>query len=544
MKKGKSHLAPALLAVEQEIGRLLESGLKAHKAGRSPELHEKLARLAELHAAWDQLIKIDGLIEGIAPATEEPQPVAVAQRGVKKAAAAQVAAAEPAAPQEDKEAIRLLQEQEQADARAQREDRRRRKSFQDSSRLFFETTKQLMSEDVWSSAHEAYAKAAIADGRALEAEADAVDPGLRSTILNELDIFGGKWDRLANNKEFFALNLQRQHDANIWRELAEGYRMLADAEECTLWLESRKDIPAQHFNYLFDACAAAESLVDRVMLDHDLGVWDSQQRDIHARLEAIRPEELKTKWWRRIGNDIPSREEMANVARGLKGEFLRIRQGANKTRAKETVVAELAKWLSESVADVNFDNHLLDLVTQAMDDGIPPSDKDLRSMLAGYHYILTGSDNKKVKKLADHLRADAMLDKAKSQEKAVEEEPEANSAELEELLPLTRGKTVLFVGGAKGQGWRKNDYVKSMELADLIWPDAEEQTKPSALATNVEKADIVCLLIRFSRHSFKNVIDEAKTAGKMTAILPRGLGLNTIIHELHSQLVGSNLSKA
>jgi hypothetical protein len=348
---------------------------------------------------------------------------------------------------------------------------------------------------------------------------------------------------MANNKEFFALNLQRRHDVGIWKDLAEGYRMLADAEECTIWLEARQDIPAPHFNYLFDACAAAESLVDRVMLDFDLGVWDSQQREIHARLEAIRPEDLKTKWWRRIGSDIPTRDEIANVARGLKSEFQRIRQGANKTRAKETVVAELAKWLSESVADVNFDTHLLTLVTQAMEDGIPPSDKELRTMLAGYHYILATSDNKKVKKLADHVRADTMLDKTKGQDK-VEEEIEANSLELEQLIPLTRGKTVLFVGGAKGQGWRKNDYVKAMELGDLIWPDAEEQTKPSALATNVEKADIVCLLIRFSRHSFKNVIDEAKAAGKMTAILPRGLGLNTIVHELHSQLIGSNLSKA
>jgi hypothetical protein len=107
----------------------------------------------------------------------------------------------------------------------------------------------------------AMAKAVIADGRALESEADSIDPGLRSTIVNELDIFGGKWDRMANNKEFFALNLQRRHDTAIWRELAEGYRMLADAEECTIWLESRQDIPAPHFNYLFDACAAAGDAV-------------------------------------------------------------------------------------------------------------------------------------------------------------------------------------------------------------------------------------------------------------------------------------------
>ncbi len=541
MRRNKSHLSPVTALVEQEIGKLLESSLKAFKSGRTADVQQKLDQLVELHSAWSDALKLEEklskLLGSKAEAVEEaPQPVK-AKESVKKA--------EPAAPEEDKEAIRKQNELEMAEARAQREERKKRKAFQDATRGFFESSKVLMSEDKWTPAQEALAKSLICEGRALEAEAVDADPGLRGTLANEIDIFGGKWDRAAGNKEFFALNLQRRHDAEIWRELGEAFKLLADAEEATAWLETKPDIAAPHFNYLFDAAAAAESIVDRVMIDFDLGVWDSQQRDIHARLEALRPEETKTKWWRRIGADIPERAEIINVARGLKAELHRIRQGANKTKAKETVVAELSEWLKNSVADEGFEERLLELVTQALEDGIPPSDKELRTMLGGYHFILATSDNKKVKKLNEHVKADTMLAQTKASDRSSEPEPEeVNSKELEELLPLTRGKTLMFVGGAKGQGWRKQDYVKALELNDLIWPDAEEQTKPSALATNIAKSDIVCLLIRFSRHSFKGVIDDAKAAGKMTAIMPRGLGLNTIIHELHSQLVSGPVTTA
>lgn len=536
MRRNKSHLAPQIAEIEQEIGRVLESSLKAHKSGRTADMREKLDQLSDLHEALADCLKLEEKLGRIL--SSKPKAVVEEQVEPAKPTKAEIRKEEAAQAEEDKEAIRKQNELEMAEARAQREERKKRKAFQDATRSFFDTTKSLMSEDHWSKAQEALAKAVITEGRALEAEAQSADPGLRSTLVNELDIFGGKWDRLVENKEFFALNRQRLHDAEIWRELSEGYKLLADAEEATAWLESKPDIAAPHFNYLFDAAAAAESVVDRVMIDFDMGVWDSQQRDIHSRLEALRPEETKTKWWRRIGSDIPERPEIVNVARGLKTELNRIRQGANKTKAKETVVAELSEWLKTSVADEGFEERLLELVTQAMDDGIPPSDKELRSMLGGYHYILANSDNKKVKKLNEHVKADTMLAQTKAPDRSAEPEPEeVNSKELEELLPLTRGKTVMFVGGAKGQGWRKQDYVKALELNDLIWPDAEEQTKPSALATNIAKSDIVCLLIRFSRHSFKGVIDDAKVAGKMTAIMPRGLGLNTIIHELHSQLV-------
>ena len=107
-----------------------------------------------------------------------------------------------------------------------------------------------------------------------------------------------------------------------------------------------------------------------------------------------------------------------------------------------------------------------------------------------------------------------------------------------DLRALLQGKTMLFLGGNKGQGRKREDLIELLGLQDLDWPDTDNSTNPGKLTPRVPHADLVCYLIRWSRHSYKQVLDDAKRQGKMIAVLRRGLGLNTVVVDLHAQLIG------
>jgi hypothetical protein len=205
-------------------------------------------------------------------------------------------------------------------------------------------------------------------------------------------------------------------------------------------------------------------------------------------------------------------------------------------------MADLKDYMAEAVG-AKFDEDVLRAkVIAAMEAGVPPSHRELRNLLAGYRFVLEGVTHRDVQKLDQYLQKDALEIIAKKKapvELTLEEEDPDLAMKVMTLLPHTQGKTLMFVGGSKGQGWRKDEYIRILGLKDMIWPDAEEGTKVTDLSGKVSKADIVCLLIRFSRHSYKSVLDEAKGQGKETVTLPRGYGVNTVIHEMWTQLLGA-----
>jgi hypothetical protein len=421
------------------------------------------------------------------------------------------------------------------------EDRLKAKRVRFSGRLkdFFDRVRSEQAEASWSWIREAQIKGLIAEGRSLEAAAaDLKDPA-RGLIRDEIQILGAWWDDNAFSREYFALNFQRTHSPEIWEEVSHGYQFLASAESAVGYMETEEGLNDSQFLLLAELAAAAEAYLGRVFEDRAMNVWDPQQKEVHQRLEKLNVAvPTVTRWWRRLEN-APSLDDLAKRAKGLAAEEESIRKSRARAESSTSALQNLLTWFETAHATEFDEAALLKLVEAALAAGVPPSSKPLRTAMFGYRHALEGSSNRDVMKLDSYLQKDQLEASRKAMPDPIEE-VEVDTELLNKvaaLKPLTEGKTILFVGGSKRQGWRKNEYEKLLGLNELLWPEAEEWTRTEDLSGYVNKADIVCLLIRFSRHSYKNVLDVAKERGKHTVTLPRGLGMNTVVHEMWSQLI-------
>jgi hypothetical protein len=97
----------------------------------------------------------------------------------------------------------------------------------------------------------------------------------------------------------------------------------------------------------------------------------------------------------------------------------------------------------------------------------------------------------------------------------------------------------MFVGGRRIA--EKAAEVESALGVKLLWPDADPDTLMHDFAAPAMKSDIVCYLIRWSRHGYKNVIDFARKEGKETVVIKAGIGINRLVHDIHEQLIAPKL---
>lgn len=536
-------LSDYLARVSPELERLSRLVQESAQSGRFRDVKKYSDRISEIVTWGTQIEQIEQELNRMpaakkqtAAAAAPPSPAYNAgpsgAASVKEPAAAYAPA--PPAPAPERKVRRLPTELSDEDRL-----KARRTRFSGKLKTFFDRVRDEQGSHEWSWVREAEIKGLIADGRALETEAaDLKDPA-RSLIREEVQILGGWWDDHAYSREFFALNMQRSHSAEVWEAVSQGYTFLAAAEAAVTFLEQEEGLSDHQALLIAEMSAASEAFLGRVFEDHAMNVWDPQQKEIHGRIERLEITGPSiTKWWRRLENP-PSLDDLAKRAKGLMEEVEATKKSRAKAVSSSSALTNLLEWFETAHASEFDEAALLRLVEEALSAGVPPSSKPLRQALFGYRHALEGSVNRDVVKLDQYLQKD-MLEATR---KASPEPPEEVELDLEllnkvqALKPLTEGKTMLLVGGSKRQGWRKQEYEKILGLNELLWPEAEEWTKTEDLSGYVNKADIVCLLIRFSRHSYKNVLDVAKERGKLTVTLPRGLGMNTVVHEMWSQLV-------
>lgn len=540
-------LSDFLSKAAPELERLSKLVQEAASSGKFKEVKKHTDKIAEIVSWGTQIEQIEFELNRLpapkksalavqAPAspTYTTQAAAPASTAAKEPSVAYAPA--PAAPVQtpDKKIRRLVPE-------VTEEDRLKAKRVRFSGRLkdFFDRVRSEQAEMSWSWVREAQIKGLIAEGRSLEAAASDLKDPARGLIRDEIQILGSWWDENAFSREYFALNFQRTHSPEIWEEVSQGYQFLASAESAVSYMETEEGLNDSQFLLLAELAAAAEAYLGRVFEDRAMNVWDPQQKEVHQRLEKLNVAvPTVTRWWRRLEN-APSLEDLAKRAKGLAAEEESIRKSRARAESSTSALQNLLTWFETAHATEFDEAALLKLVETALAAGVPPSSKPLRTAMFGYRHALEGSSNRDVMKLDSYLQKDQLEASRKAMPDPIEE-AEVDTELLNKvaaLKPLTEGKTVLFVGGSKRQGWRKNEYEKLLGLNELLWPEAEEWTRTEDLSGYVNKADIVCLLIRFSRHSYKNVLDVAKERGKHTVTLPRGLGMNTVVHEMWSQLI-------
>lgn len=377
-------------------------------------------------------------------------------------------------------------------------------------------------------------KSLMCQGNALHSKASYY--GLDGVLNDELG-------RLAEETPgtFIAVRRAKRYSDEDWRALAEAFAGMELAERAIAFLESDPPIGADERKPLVMHAAAAQSMVYRWFHRRTI-TCDKQAQDLKTRIEALQGDQFYIPWW---NTQDTSDEKVAESAKGLpkllqalEGKVADYRVKHNKGAQCREALERVAKMFqSDNVSPDSFASDLCKAVDGALEAGVPPSNKELRNLLEGYLSFLDGLQHAQGKKLRENLQKDADLRIAKHQVLA-DDDPESEDGDelLREVVSLVEGKRMLFVGGNKGQTHRIPDYKKRLKLADFQWPDMEPDGKPTTIRPMLEKHDIVVYVIRFSRHAYKSLLDEAKELGKATITLPRGLGFNTLVRELHAQL--------
>ncbi len=380
----------------------------------------------------------------------------------------------------------------------------------------------------------------LAELKGLACEARALIEGANdaeldaSSLWQSLGMFQEEFERLNPGGAFFAFRQSRHHRADLWAELAEAFTLLGPAERALDWIDGHPDVPERV--EMIRLAGAAEAWIHRLGDDHGLGFTDEQQRDIHRRVETASGGEVYVPWWSQGDGRRPN-EEVAEAARLLPIRLAEVARKVETSARKDDAMGAL-EGLTESLdADGPVEATLVPAVLRCLDAGIPPSNKKLVAVCLPYRSALKEVDDRRVVKLVEYLsKEEALLARKLGPPADADSAEEPEDAVLSAVKAHLAGKIVLFVGGRRIPE-KKREVEAALGLKELLWPDADPDTLLHDFTASALKADVVCYLIRWSRHSYKQVIDFAKAQGKETVVLKAGLGVNRLVHDFNEQLV-------
>ncbi len=175
-------------------------------------------------------------------------------------------------------------------------------------------------------------------------------------------------------------------------------------------------------------------------------------------------------------------------------------------------------------------------VDTLVNDGIPPSNPDIRDMLVpiidempemevppGFQRVLAEID----RYLATQLPPSAEIVKEVSEE-------------VQEVAKLLENKGLLIIGGER-RPYAYEALKLAFRLKELIWIPTKEHESVDQFESSVARPEVtaVLLAIRWSSHSYGEVRDFCLTHGKMFVRLPGGYNPNQVAHQILLQRGGA-----
>lgn len=359
---------------------------------------------------------------------------------------------------------------------------------------------------------------------------------------NDYPVLDQWWDQLKDafeGDEFFGFNRQKRLPVDVWRDLALAFEAGGHAET---WARSASQPLGEEGGQLHECATAVRDFLE-LMIEQVVCIpADSAVKSLREALLPLGSERGAT-----LPSDLKkARERLRKMANDFLTCYERYVVNRNKRDRRETARATLADLIDNSFASATFAQDLASAAVACLEAGVPPSDKALRSTLVPFYHQLNHAMPIAGKRLLEYLARDEATVAAEQLLADLHEDFAAEDADVndeheqrvEELKELLSGKTVLFVGGNKGQELRRLE-LSELLGANLVWPDLEEDTKISRIKHLTKDADLVVLLIRFCRHNYKDVLDHAAKLGKRVATLKAGLGVRRVVYDLHVKLCRS-----
>ncbi len=177
---------------------------------------------------------------------------------------------------------------------------------------------------------------------------------------------------------------------------------------------------------------------------------------------------------------------------------------------------------------------VVDAVDEMVDEGLPPSSKDLRDLLLPVIDDLPDRDDlpegfRLVLREIDRFLAS----RQSSTETPVAPEP---TAEVLEARRLLGGKGVVLIGGMCRPEAREA-LEAALGLGELVWVETKEHQAVSTFEPAIARPEValVMLAIRWSSHAFGEVRRHCDRHGKPLVRLPGGYGPNQVAAQIIDQ---------
>ena len=342
------------------------------------------------------------------------------------------------------------------------------------------------------------------------------------------------WDAATKKRPSRAWSQKFTADAALLRELAEA---LADCHAGSLLVKglSPGQRPGVETWEPYLAACAVQAWANRTANSLNVREELPELEGLHAKLVSLKSEDAYVPYWNLTGHGALSDSEVRTQAQANLGLLAVASKGPAKRPDRSRHLAAIRELIGSGGAD--FEAQLVAIVKEAILDRMRPTDKDLLALLEGYEAVLASASEAALGSLVRALGGASARRLGSKERPAPVSSEEDVLEQFPDVVEYMAGKKLLFVGGRKGQTARIPKYKVALRLADFEWPDMETHSNPAQLSPAVSKADVVVYLIRFSRHSYKKAIDEAKAQGKAVVTLPSGQSLAQLAHAVREQVL-------
>lgn len=366
------------------------------------------------------------------------------------------------------------------------------------------------------------------------------------TILKSLV---NEWKKLGKSDAVFPAIGPKDLDAQEWINFSGAYDFAFRAQATYQFaLGSPIVSPVERIG-LIDRCAAACACVQRMHKHYGIQPSDPEVDKLASILRA-KLAELHTAagskpicWWKSEQEGGPKDQATWASASGVGEAMTSVLQTTVRSTGRLASLTKLVD-LIRTPTSPTFSQDLPRMILECLDNGVGPTDKRLTEHVAPFRSLIQNSAEAADPRFARLFRKIAEIERKVNvrllvSAEIVDEASEEINRKLCALKEHLAGKTVLMIGGNRCHAQQR----KSIEAAlgcQVDWPVLEEYVHIDKIEPHMLKADVVCMLVRWSRHSYKLVLDEAKRMGKQVAMLPRGVGVNTVVNDLCNQLLVSD----
>ncbi len=321
-------------------------------------------------------------------------------------------------------------------------------------------------------------------------------------------------------------------DLRLWEDVAGCFEAAAMAVAVLRQVNENGETYRGFLEKAIDLTAEAQSALRMAVEMVDAKPDSDQNRIFHWLRQTASEEQISIARFMRLDDPAdPARwNDLQERIGQLDSEIEEIRQ-RGKQRVK---LLKKAQYHAQVIGDGRGTEadwkKVIDAVSTLVDEGMPPSNTDLRNMLVPIVDDIPEADElpegfRRVLGEVDRYLATQMPPAQQVVREA--------SGDVQRVAELYKGKTMALIGGDR----RPHAYeaLKSaFALKDLIWIATREHESTDIFVPYISRSDVavVLLAIRWSSHSYGDVKALCDRFGKEFYRLPAGYNPNRVAHQI------------